>query len=112
MKRWLVILVVLLIPLVAWGEEDITGTGEVFVTAPTFYPFAGKTWTLSITDDGQISFNDKPIERMSDPELKSIMLEIRDALVRQNENGWCDRQTTYLLEELEECQKQVKGGVK
>ncbi len=124
MKKWLIVVaMVLLMPWVSWGEEDITGTGEVFLTAPTFYspvektsPYlvftpATETFTLTIRDDGQLDINGKPVESMSHPELKAILLEIRDALVKQCGNDWCNRQTTYLLEELERCQKQNKGGI-
>jgi hypothetical protein len=91
----------------AWGEETVMRAVGNILYAPTFE--SPQTWALSITDDGQLEINGKSIERMSDPELKAIMLEIRDALAKQNEDNellWhYNRQTGYLLEELEKCKE-------
>lgn len=76
-------------------------TGNLVSTKPA------ESWTLSITEDGQLEINGKPIEKMSHPELKTIMREIADGFKAQYEwRDMCCRQTDYLLRELEACQKQ------
>ncbi len=63
--------------------------------------------TLVFTVDGQIEIDGKAIEKMSDPEIKIAIKEIANALKKQAENDelveYYDKQTDYLLEELEKC---------
>lgn len=69
-------------------------------------------WTLSITDDGQLMINGKAIEKMSDPEIKATMKELFKWLEsQQRDRGLVehyDRQTGYLLKELEACRNGKK----
>ncbi len=65
--------------------------------------------TLSFTLDGQIEIDGKPIEKMSDPEIKASIKELVAAFKKQVENDemvkYYDRQTGYLLQELGKCQE-------
>jgi hypothetical protein len=89
-----------------WKWATLTDSAAQFTSVNK-----GPQWTLSIRDDGQLEINGKAVEKMSDPEIKSIMQEIvvwirkqrgEGALVRQY-----DRQTGYLLQELEKCHKEL-----
>lgn len=102
-----IILVVLLLIGTAWGQEngdDLTYSADsafrTIITDPVF--------TISVTDDGQIQLNGKAIERMSDPEIKETMLELRKYLLQQQRDRSLVRQyehqTEYLLREIERCQ--------
>ena len=72
----------------------------------------GPQWTLYITDDGQLEINGKAVEKMSDPEIKVIMQEIAAGLRKQSRDSSLvqlyDRQTEYLLDQLERCRKEKK----
>jgi hypothetical protein len=72
----------------------------------------GPQWTLSIRDDGQLEINGKAVEKMSDPEIKSIMQEIAVWLREQSRDlslaQQYDRLTEYLLDQLERCRKEKK----
>lgn len=67
---------------------------------------------LTFRADGQILIDDKPIEKMSDPEIKTAIKEIAAAMRKQSENdalvNYYDRQTGYLLEELEKCHQKCQ----
>jgi hypothetical protein len=60
-------------------------------------------------EDGTLEIDGKPIEKMSDPEIKAAIKEIAAAMKKQTENNELvkqyDRQTGYLLQELEKCLK-------
>lgn len=84
------------------GDVQAGELGDSFMTAPSFT--SANTPTLSITEDGQLEIDGKSIERMSDPEIKAILKEIAESL------QYFDRQTGYLLQELEKCLKSKQGG--
>jgi len=79
------------------------------ITNPTDALVAPQIWTLSITEEGQLEINGIPIEKMSDPEIKAAVKEMAAAMKKQAENDELvkhyDRQTGYLLQELEKCLK-------
>lgn len=88
---------------IACGEENlITTTGENAIQL-----LSGPQHTLSFTFDGQIEIDGKPIEKMSDPEIKVAIREFVDAYKKQVENdglvNYYNRQTGYLLDELTKC---------
>jgi hypothetical protein len=61
--------------------------------------------TMSISVDGQVSIDGVPIEKLSDPEIKESMKKIAYYMQESSWISQFDRQTTYLLQELEKCQK-------
>ncbi len=115
MKRVMVLLAMVLcfLTVPCFGEDinknNLTATSE---HDSSFTPLT-QTWTISITDNGQLEINGKSVERMSDPELKATMLELRNYLIQQQQDrslvNQYDRQTTYLLQELEKCQNKIKS---
>lgn len=83
--------------------SNVTSSGTI-----TYLPTEpAQTWTLSITEDGQLVINGKSIDRMRDPEIKAIMRDVADALKKQSQNDewirYYDQQTGYLLKELKAC---------
>lgn len=111
--RYIVVLLILVVPIIIGsfglkGGDALAGEKEdLFITGPTFS--LNPYHTLSITDDGQLEIDGKPVERMSDPEIKAILKEIAESLRKSVENNSLiqhyDRQTGYLLKELEKCLK-------
>jgi len=102
-KTILLLLVILVAP--AWAIESDTETTYI---SSLLIP-SDSVFTISITDDGQLELNGKPIDRMSDPEIKETMMKFRGYLEQQQQENWLikqyDRQTEYLLKELERCLK-------
>lgn len=90
MKNILVIVFLMVLCSVSYGQDIVFSEGSA------------KTWTLSITDDGQLEIDGKSVEKMSHPEIKAIMKEIAAGFQAQYE--WHDR---YLFQELEACQKRT-----
>ncbi len=99
----LIFLLSLLFVFSVFADDNTTTTGALEIR-----PFKAQH-TLSFTSDGQIEINGKPVEKMSDPEIKAAIREFVDAYKKQVENDemvkYYDRQTGYLLQELEKCQK-------
>lgn len=107
MKGLLVIMMVLGLVTSVSGEDNMTSNQELMITG-----WELPKYTLTFTADGQIEINDIPIERLSDPEIKEAIKAIAVAMKKQSENNewvrYYDRQTGYLLKELEECAHQIK----
>lgn len=61
---------------------------------------------MVIKPDGQIEINGVPIEKMSDPEIKESMKKIAEAMQQNSIIEQYDRQTGYLLEALDKCQRE------
>ena len=93
----------LLFALSSRGEETTLATNAELIVKGWDFP----KHTLVFTADGQIEIDGKAIEKMSDPEIKIAIKEIAAALKKQTENDelvkYYDRQTDYLLKELEKC---------
>ena len=93
------IVIMLLMFSMAHAEEPILSS-----VTPTFYFNQNLSDPLiTITSDGQIEIKGKPIERMSDPEIRAAMREIVDVMKQNSRADYYDRQTGYLLQELEKC---------
>jgi len=104
MKRLIIILLAMvLLAGVAWGQSGTLTDNDDLLFEVSEEPIH----TLSLRDDGTIELDGQPIDRLSDPEIKAILREIADSLKRQTENNdhiiYLNRQTGYLLRELEKC---------
>jgi len=111
MKRLLVLLaIVFLVANVTLAEDiptNFTSDASLAISA-----IQQPMWTISIIPDGQLEINGKAVDKMSDPEIKETMLKLREWLITQEQDRSLvihyDRQTGYLLEELEKCLKEKK----
>jgi hypothetical protein len=92
---------------VAVTEPLYFGETSTTATITSAIALAVPSWNVSISEDGQLSINGTPVERMSDPEIKEAMKEIVGYVKAERADRWLidqyDRQTGYLLRELERC---------
>lgn len=79
-------------------------------TVPMSVVFTGKNHTMTWTSDGTVLIDDKPLEKLSDPEIKAAIKSIAEYLNTfqrnddcQKNNSYLNAQTSYLLQELEKC---------
>ena len=67
---------------------------------------------LAFTAEGQVLIDNKPIKELSHPEIKAAIKSIAKSMQKQSNNDGLvqqyDRQTTYLLTELQKCKESRK----
>lgn len=63
---------------------------------------------MYIDNDGQIFINNKKIEEMSHPEIRDSMKAIAEGIKSSSLAVVYDRQTTYLLAQIERLQKELE----
>ena len=111
MKKLMVVIVSIVIGLFIVLSASAEELGNGTATSKTAIAFPKNQHTMNIDlETGQISIDDNPIEKLSDPEIREAMKEIAKSM-SQNSNSLIeqyDRQTVYLLEELQKCQEKCK----
>jgi hypothetical protein len=87
------------IPTFTANQSFVTTSKNMFDTSITSGP------TMIIRADGIVTINDKPIEQLSHPEIVEALKDIAESMRKNSMVSHFDRQTGFLLEELEKCQK-------
>lgn len=91
---------------VATAEDKITT-----VTADGTFTFAVEHEPgpeIEFTQDGRVFLNGKLIQELDHPEIKEAIISIAESLRENSMIAYYDRQTTYLLTEIERLQKELK----
>jgi hypothetical protein len=105
----IIIIAMLLTPVWCFGQTDVIDMDNFSLSASStisalFFQPATHNFIL-YPDTGEITLDGKQIQELSSQEIKDILKEIAKSLLASSNESWYSRQTDYLLEALEQCNK-------